>query len=197
MNMILNPQIILGTTKSKSYDELFKVIDTAVANGCYAFDTAPSYKSELDLGRAIAQTSDLYGVERKSYHIVDKIDAWQMQDSNGNIEHYVVDILRKMGLEYFDTLLVHWPIPEYIDQTWRAFERLYNDGIVRQIGIANVKKRHLLRYMEYNIPPQVIQIERHPLNTCDWEVDFCKKEGIHVQAYSSLCKMDERLAKAS
>lgn len=193
----INPKILLGTTKSKGYQELLNVVDTAVANGCYAFDTAPSYKCESDLGRAIKETSEKYNIDRSNFHIVDKIDAWQMQDSNGKIEPYVIQVLKDMNLDYFDTLLVHWPIPEYINNTWKEFERLYEDGIARRIGIANVKERHLLKYMDYRIPPQVIQIERHPLHTCDSEVNFCKKNGIDIQAYSPLCKMDPRFVESA
>lgn len=182
-----------GVSSSKDYDGLKTVVRSAIESGIYSFDTAPSYKTEAALGRILSKLSDEMGIAREKLFIQTKIDAWQMQESNGNIEKYVVSAMKQLGVEYLDALLIHWPIPEYFDRTWESFVKLRNDGIVRKIGVCNVRLRHLKKYMEFDTVPDLIQIERNPLRTCEKEISFCREHGIEVQAYSPLCKMDERL----
>lgn len=182
-----------GASSSKDYDGLKNVISAAMGNGIFAFDTAPSYRTEAVLGKVLRELSGKMGVERERLFIQTKIDAWQMQESGGDIENYVGSALQQMGLEYFDSLLIHWPVPEYFDRTWENFIRLREQGIARRIGVCNVRLRHLENYAKSGCLPDIIQIERNPLRTCEREIDFCRRNGIEVQAYSPLCKMDERL----
>ena len=98
-----------------------------------------------------------------------------------------------MDLDYFDSILIHWPIPEYIDDAWKAFLLLRRQGIVHNIGICNVRLRQLNLYSSNGIHPDLIQIERNPLNNCVDEVSFCRKNGILIQAYSPLCKMNPKI----
>ena len=182
-----------GVSSSKDYDGLKTVVRSALKSGIYSFDTAPSYKTEAVLGRILGELSDEMGIGREKLFIQTKIDAWQMQESNGNIEKYVVSAMKQLGVEYLDALLIHWPVPEYFDRTWEIFVKLRNDGIVRKIGVCNVRLRHLKKYVEFDTVPDLIQIERNPLRTCEKEISFCHEHGIEVQAYSPLCKMDERL----
>lgn len=116
-----------------------------------------------------------------------------MESFNGEVGRYVEDALKKMKIDYIDSLLIHWPIPEYLDNTWKSFVRLYESGIVKKIGICNLRLRHLEKIVKYKFVPQIIQIERNPLLTFEKEVDFCICHGIEVQAYSPLCKMDKRI----
>lgn len=187
------PQLMIGTFQNNNYQELFNVVNTAVKRGFTGFDTAPSYKSEKALGQAITEVSKIHNLTRTDFFISDKIDAWQMQEGNGNIRKYVKEAVDKMNVEYLDLLLVHWPIPEYMSQTWKCFETLYSEGIVKNIGICNLRVRHLLKYTQYDIPPQYLQIERHPLRTCVEEVNYCKEHNIKIISYSPLCQMDKRL----
>lgn len=182
-----------GASSSKDYDGLKRVICSAMENGIYSFDTAPSYGTEAVLGRILRELTDEMGVDRETLFIQTKIDAWQMQESDGNISKYVGSAMEQLGVNYIDSLLIHWPIPEYFDKTWESFIKLRKNGIVRSIGICNVRLRHLKKYVESGDVPDIIQIERNPLRTCEKEIKFCHEHGIKVQAYSPLCKMDERL----
>ncbi len=188
-------QLIFGTgaSSSKDYEGLLGVVRTAVQSGIFAFDTAPSYATEATLGGVLRQVARELGVPREKLFIQTKIDAWQMQKANGNVEPFVDDVLSKMGLKYLDSLLIHWPLPEYLESTWQAFVRLYDKGRVRKIGICNVRMRQLRRLVKYDFPPQIIQIERNPLRVCAEEIEFCGEHGIEVQSYSPLCKMDARI----
>lgn len=183
--------IVLGTFNNNKIKDLSEVVETCMLKGFSSFDTAPSYHTETLLGEALQTCSKKLNIKRGNLHIIDKIDAWQMQD--GHISKHFHNALQKLKLTYIDTLLIHWPIPEYMDTTWEQMEKLKEDGIVKNIGICNVRVRHMKKFMNYNIPPQVIQIERHPLNTNKEIVDFCKEKAIKVMAYSPLCRMDQRV----
>ena len=134
---------------------------------------------------------------RSDLYISDKVDAWQMQETNGHIQKYLYNALEKMNLDYIDQYLIHWPIPEYFEETWKSMEKLYEEGVVKHIGISNIRVGHLQR-MEacQNICPHFVQIERHPLRTCDNEMKYCKYHQIKVQAYSPLCRMNEKIKQS-
>lgn len=180
-----------GLSSAKDYEGLLVVLDAAIENGIRYFDTAPSYRTEEILGRAIKELAAIHGLSREEYHIQTKIDPWQMQA--GNIRSFVEDAMSKLRVDYIDSLIVHWFVPDYFDDTWAEFESMYEDGIVKRIGVSNVRERQLRRVLQCNIPPQIVQIERNPLRTCDKEVTLCHEHGIEVQAYSALCKMDARI----
>ena len=181
-----------GISFSKDIDIAKSVVSTALKNGLYRFDSAPSYKTESLLGKILNDQIERGAITRESIYIQTKIDAWQMQDKHGrNIMYHVESALKKFQTDYLDSLLIHWPVPEYMEETWRQFEFIKNQGIVRKIGICNVRIRQLNEYVSWK--PDIIQIERHPLNTFRDEVEFCHNEGIEIQAYSPLCKMDGRI----
>ncbi len=197
MIIIIQDKLIFGTGASaaKDYDGLKKVVSCALVNGIRIFDTAPSYGVEEILAKIIAEVMKNNGLKRENICIQTKIDGWQMMD--GDIVRFVDDALKKMNLQYIDNLLIHWPLPEYLENTWKAFEQLKGSGKVHKIGICNVRLRHLKDYELKGIYPEIVQIERNPLRTCEREIAFCKQKGIELQAYSPLCKMDKRLAESA
>lgn len=193
--MQADSKLIFGTglSSSKEYEDLLPVIRMAVKNGIRRFDTAPSYRTEKVLNQTLQRVMAEYDLPREIFHIQTKIDAWQMQASEGNVNIYVEKALKEMKQNYLDSLLIHWPIPEYLDATWECMVRLQEKGLVKKIGVCNVRLRQLRKFVEWNVKPQMIQIERNPLQTCAAEIAFCQENGIEVQAYSPLCKMDERI----
>lgn len=188
----MNGKLIFGTGASaaKDYDGLKRVVSSAIENGIRTFDTAPSYGAEKILARILLES----GLKRDDFAIQTKIDAWQMMD--GNIDAFVDDVLRKMKVQYINNLLIHWPLPDYLEDTWNKFKKIKDSGKVQKIGICNVRSRHLKAYDAAGISPDIVQIERNPLRTCEKEIAFCKQKGIEVQAYSPLCKMDRRLSES-
>lgn len=183
------PQLIIGTFQTGSYKELFDVVEAGVECGFTGFDTAPSYGTERILGKAIRECQRIHRLNRNQFYISDKIDAWQMQAGNGDVTRYVESALRNLKLEYLDLLLIHWPIPEYIEKTWESFLKIKEKGLICNIGICNVRKKHLVEYRKCGITPEYIQIERHPLRTCHEEMEYCIQNDITVLAYSPLCRM--------
>lgn len=177
------PKIVLGTYQMPDYESLRRIVACALDAGVSAFDTAPSYGTEGMLGRALNETTK----DRESFFCSNKIDAIQMY--HGNIKEHVEQRLRLMGIGYFDLLLIHWPLEQYMVNTWKQMQELKAEGKVKAIGICNARVRHLEHFAETSIVPDYVQNERHPLNTCDAEVTYCHEHGIKVMAYSPLGRM--------
>lgn len=191
-------KLMIGTGASacKTYEALRPIVEQGIQSGITCFDTAPSYHTEKILGQILNECIRKSHLQREDIYIQTKIDAWQMQEMHGQIQKYVEYALMDMGFDYFDCLLIHWPIPEYFDETWRTFCQLRASGVVRKIGICNVRMWNLKKLAAFNTLPEVIQIERHPLRICEKEIAFCKEYGMAVQAYSPLCKMPKRLVES-
>ncbi len=176
-----------GLSSYKDFDGLRLVCLAALQSGIAQFDTAPSYKTEALLSAAVKTCADELGLGRGDYSIQTKIDPIQMY--NGDIETYLKGKLQEMGLEYIDNLLIHWPLEKYLIQTWEAMLRLKECGLTRKLGICNLRIRHLVKLHEQGIYPEILQIERHPLNTFESEAAWCRENGVALQDYSPLCKM--------
>ena len=189
------PSLLFGTGVSsyKEESKLYHVVREAIINGIKGFDTAPSYGTEKQLGRILSRCMKEMDINREDIFIQSKIDAYQMQD--GRIKNFVDHALADMELNYFDALLIHWPIDEYLEKTWNEFVKLKNEGYVRHIGICNVRLRHLKRFFDKGIFPEIVQIERHPLFTADDVIKYCQDNNIEIQAYSPLCKMSEKIKR--
>ena len=185
-----------GASSAKTYDELYPLIRTVIECGIFAFDTAPSYKTEAVLGSCMKKCMEELTVEREDLFIQTKIDAWQMAEGGSMVETYIKSVIKDMGAEYLDAVCVHWPVPEYMEQTWDAFIKIKDRGLARNLGICNLRMRQLRQLPINDIMPDFIQIERHPLRTCKNEIAFCHEKGIAVQAYSPLCKMHKNIAES-
>lgn len=178
------PKIVIGTFQMPDIESMERIVQSAFDVGIPAFDTAPSYGTERMLGMALANVA---GQKRDSFFCSDKIDAIQMYE--GKIKEHVEHRLQMMRLDYLDLLLIHWPLPQYFERTWKQISELKSEGKAKSIGICNVKVRHLEQYATFGIIPDYVQIERHPLITCKAEVDYCQSYSIKVMAYSPLGRM--------
>lgn len=180
-----------GVSSSKDYNNLYLLIRTCIECGIECFDTAPSYGTESTIGNVLNALIHDMDLKRTDFFIQTKIDPWQMQE--GSIESYVEDALSKLQVQYLDSLLIHWPEPDYLADTWNKMIHLQQYGLVKRIGICNVRVRQLREMLQKEVIPQIVQIERNPLRICSEEIALCQKHQIEVQAYSPLCKMDPRI----
>lgn len=185
-----------GVSSAKTYNELYLLIRTVIDCGIFAFDTAPSYKTEAVLSSCLNKCITELSINREDLFIQTKIDAWQMSEGSRMVETYIESVIKDMGAEYLDSVCIHWPVPEYMEQTWDAFIKVKERGIVRHLGICNLRMRQLQQLPINNVMPDFIQIERHPLRTCKKEIEYCYEKGIAVQAYSPLCKMNKNIAES-
>ncbi len=183
------PCIGFGTWQTPSGDVAVSSVRSAIEAGYRHIDTAQAYRNEESVGIGIKEG----GVPRDELFITTKI---------GNPNHTYDKVmtsfeesLKKLDLDYLDLLLIHWPNPlMYRDQwpkatqeTWRAMEELYKEGRVRAIGISNFRPHHIDSLMETaTVKPMVNQIRLCPGNTQDTVVDFCRENGILLEAYSPL-----------
>lgn len=182
------PQIGFGTYKAAE-DGTEKVIGDAIKAGYRYFDTASFYKTEEALGNAWTES----GLKRDQIQIASK--AWKGELGYKEVKEAFERSLKKLRTDYLDLYLIHWPVPapgyenwEQLDlDTWKAMEELYGEGRVKAIGVSNFLPHHLLNLMEHaEVTPAVDQIEFHPGHSQEATLNFCKKNGIQVQAWSPL-----------
>ena len=193
----LFPIVGFGTFQIDDQLILNDLIETALKNECCAFDTAPSYHTEEKLGLALKNAMNNLNINRNEVFISSKIDGWQMQKTNGEIDQYVYDTLNKLNLEYIDVMFIHWPFPEYLQNTMLSLNRLKEKGLIKYIGICNVNKRVLSQYLNNGgIVPDIIQNEISPLNTMSEDIQYFLDLNIHIQAYSPLCRMNKKIRES-
>jgi 2,5-diketo-D-gluconate reductase A len=152
------PQIGLGIYGPDD-DTAASVVETALGLGYRLLDTAEQYENEVGVGEGIRRS----GVPRSEIYVTTKL---------GNGSHGYEATLRgfegslaRLGLEYIDLYLIHWPMTKLglYPESWKAFEQLRADGLVRSIGVANFTESHLDRLLnETGTVPVVNQIELHP-----------------------------------
>ena len=177
------PLLGLGLYKATDPVETREAISAAAMLGYRLFDTASVYKNEELVGEGIAEC----GVPRKDLFITTKI--WNNAQRVGNIESSFERSLERLGLDYIDLYLIHWPVPGFYLDTWHVLEDLVQSGKLRSIGVSNFSTRDLDNLIEHSsIIPAVNQIEYHPYFDQSGIRIFCQECGIAVQAYSPLAR---------
>lgn len=152
------PQLGLGTWPLDD-DEVYVAVGTALERGYRLIDSAARYDNEVGVGRAVADSD----VPREQIAVTTKLPGAQhgYEEALAGFE----ESRRRLGLEYVDLYLIHWPLPtvgRYVD-TWRAFVRLLEQGLVRSIGVSNFTPEQIERIVEATgVWPAVNQIELHP-----------------------------------
>lgn len=193
------PAVGYGTYLTSEKDD--GTVAAALAAGYRHFDTASFYDTEQALGDALKAA----GVPREELFLTSKL--WKDEMGYENALAAFERSLQKLGSDYLDLYLIHWPRTDDLTaewrqldrDTWRALEELYRAGRVRAIGVSNFLPHHLRNLMETaEIAPMVNQIEFHPGYPQTWNVEFCKAHGILPEAWSPLGRtrvlQDERLA---
>lgn len=176
------PQLGLGTWPLDD-EEAAAAVAQAVEAGYRHIDTAVKYGNERGVGNGIRAS----GVDRSELFITTKLDG-EFQGHDRAVAG-LEGSLARLGLDYVDLLLIHWPLPgrdQYIS-TWQTFERLQAEGKVRSIGVSNFKPAHLERLMaETDVVPAVNQIQLSPAITRSAEREFHDRHGIITESYSPL-----------
>ena len=131
------PLLGLGLYKATADDEAENAIISAAKNGYRLFDTASAYKNEESVGRGIARC----GVPRKDLFITTKI--WNNAQRLGDVDGAFERSLDRLGLDYIDLYLIHWPVPGCYLNTWKEMEKFLESGRVLSIGVSNFEIRHL------------------------------------------------------
>ncbi|MFK0003183.1 aldo/keto reductase [Paenarthrobacter sp. NPDC090522] len=183
------PQLGLGTWPLNDAQVAEAVVE-AVSRGYRHIDTAVKYGNETGVGNGIRNS----GVDRNELFITTKLDG-EFQGS-GKAVAGLDGSLKRLGLDYVDLLLIHWPLPrrdEFVS-TWKTFEELQASGKVRSIGVSNFKPAHLDRlFAETDIIPAVNQIQVSPSIPRALARDFNQSHGIVTESYSPLGASSELL----
>lgn len=170
--------------------EAERVVSAALEMGYRHVDTAVRYGNEVGVGRALAAS----GLNRGDLYVTTKLDG--PFQGNDKAVAGLNESLERLGLEYVDLLLIHWPLPSrdlYVD-TWRTFERLQEEGKARSIGVSNFKPAHLRRLAaETSVVPAVNQIQLNPYVTREDHVEYHQEHGIATVSYSPIGKGGELL----
>lgn len=176
------PQLGFGVWQVPD-DEAYRSVATALDAGYRSVDTARIYDNELGTGRAIRES----GIDRDEIFVTTKL--WNEDQGLTRTLRAFDDSLTRLGLEYVDLYLIHWPKPSedlYVE-TFKAFQKLKADGRVRSIGVSNFQIPHLQRVMdETGEVPVINQIELHPQFSQRELRDFHEKHGIVTEAWSPL-----------
>lgn len=180
-NGVEMPLMGLGVWQVKEGQEVVDSVKWALEEGYIAIDTAAAYGNEEGVGQAIKES----GKNRDELFITTKV-ANTDQGYESTLAAFD-ESLQKLGLDYIDLYLIHWPLADTFVDTWKAIEKLYKEKKVRAIGVCNFHKHHFEKLMKTaEIKPMVNQIELHPLLSQKPLRDYCEQEGIVVEAYSPL-----------
>ncbi|TFK34439.1 NADP-dependent oxidoreductase domain-containing protein [Crucibulum laeve] len=184
------PTVGLGTWKSQP-GAVEHAVEYALTHGYTHIDTAAAYGNEAEVGKGIKASR----VARESFFLTTKLD----NPDQGNAEEALLTSLKKLDTPYLDLWLMHWPAPmthdgkadktiDWLD-TWKAMEKIYkaHPDKVKAIGVSNFSVEFLERLLSSaEVVPAVNQIELHPSCPQQDVVDYCRKKGIVITAYSPL-----------
>lgn len=180
------PCIGFGTWQTPDGQVAVDSVIHAIEAGYRHIDTAAAYNNEDSVGKAIAES----GVDRKELFITTKL--WNKDRGYDSALRAFDKSMRKLGLDYLDLYLIHWPAvkgdgKKVNAETWKAFEKLYKEGRIKSIGVSNFLKHHLEDLKETaEVTPMVDQIEFHPGFMQSETLDYCKANQIVVEAWSPL-----------
>ncbi|ASZ62793.1 MULTISPECIES: glyoxal/methylglyoxal reductase [Bacillus] len=180
-NGVEMPWFGLGVFKVENGNEATESVKAAIENGYRSIDTAAIYKNEEGVGIGIKES----GVAREELFITSKV--WNEDQGYETTLAAFEKSLERLQLDYLDLYLIHWPGKDKYKDTWRALEKLYKDGKIRAIGVSNFQVHHLEELLkDAEIKPMVNQVEFHPRLTQKELRDYCKAQGIQLEAWSPL-----------
>ncbi len=178
-NKVKIPEIGYGVWQVE--ENIEECVLAAFESGYRHIDTATAYGNEAGVGAAIKKS----GIARKDMFITTKL--WNDDMRKDRTVDAFQESLDKLGLDYVDLYLVHWPVKEKYIKSYLEMEKLYEKGLIRAIGVSNCLQHQLDDLLEKcNITPAVNQIQIHPHWTQTPFIQYCLNKGIAVEAYSPL-----------
>jgi diketogulonate reductase-like aldo/keto reductase len=175
------PQVGLGVWQTPRGEGTRRAVKTALELGYRHIDTARIYGNEADVGAGLRASS----VARADVFVTTKL--WNDDQGYDPALRAFDASLERLGLDYVDLYLLHWPVAGKRLDSWRALERLHSEKRARAIGVSNFLSRHLEELMAAaSVTPAVNQIELSPFLQQRETRAFCVRHGIVVEAYSPL-----------
>lgn len=168
-------------------------IERAIAEGYRHFDTASFYGNEKDLGCALRES----GIPRSSFFVATQL--WAADQRYDKALRALETSLKNLGTDYLDLYMIHWPRPQgpvsdpsddswkqLNRDTWRAMTRMYEEGVLRTVGVSNFLPHHIANIAEDGMLPMVDQLEFHPGYLQLEAVEYCHSRSIVVEGWSPL-----------
>lgn len=177
------PRLGLGVFRTGRGEPTVEAVRAALRAGYRHVDTARIYRNEEDVGRGLRAS----GVPRDEVFVTTKL--WNADQGYDSTLRACEASLRALDLDHVDLYLVHWPVASTRLDSWRAMERLLEEGRCRAIGVSNFMPRHLEELLAHaEVAPMVDQVEAHPFLQQRALRSLCARHGIVVEAYSPLTK---------
>jgi len=184
-NGIRMPWVGLGVFQVEEGAELVEAVKAAIRFGYRSVDTAAIYGNESGVGQGIREALAENGLSREDLFVTSKV--WNADLGYESTLAAYETSLRKLGLDYLDLYLIHWPVAGKYKDAWRALEKLYKEGRVRAIGVSNFQVHHLEDLMAgAEAKPMVNQVEFHPLLSQKELRRYTAEQGIQLEAWSPL-----------
>jgi len=177
------PILGLGTFLSEPGPTTRHAVLWALEEGYRHIDTARIYNNERDVGEGVRES----GLPRAEVFITTKV--WNDDQGYDATLRACEASLKRLGIDYVDLYLIHWPVPEKRRETWKALIRLWEEKMTRAIGVSNFMIRHLEELLgTSDVAPAVNQVEISPFIQRKTLVQYCQAKGIIVEAYSPLSR---------
>ncbi|KZB90657.1 glyoxal reductase [Bacillus sp. VT 712] len=184
-NGVKMPGFGLGVFKVEEGPELVEAVKAAIKNGYLSIDTAAIYENEEGVGEGIRQGLQETGLSREELFVTSKV--WNSDLGYEETLKAYETSLQKLGLDYLDLYLIHWPVERKYKDAWRALETLYKDGKVKAIGVSNFQIHHLEDLLQdAEVKPVINQVEYHPRLTQKELRAYCEQQNIQLEAWSPL-----------
>jgi diketogulonate reductase-like aldo/keto reductase len=180
-NGLKMPWLGFGVFKVGDGQEVEKAVSYALEAGYRSIDTATVYGNERGVGKAIRES----GIPREDIFLTTKV--WNDDQREKRTLAAFEESLKRLGTEYVDLYLVHWPVKGCYQETWQVMEKIYQSGRAKAIGVSNFQVHHLEDILpDSQIIPAVNQIEFHPFLIQPELLKFCQEHKIQVEAWSPL-----------
>ena len=180
-NGVEMPMLGYGAFLVNDGSECMQAIKCALDVGYRHIDTAAAYKNEDSVGAAIKES----GIAREEIFITTKLS--NNAQRSGEVEAAFSQSLQKLGTDYVDLYIIHWPVKEHFVNSWLELEKIYKSGKAKAIGISNFNEHHIEDIKKvWSVVPALNQIELHPRLTQKPLLKFCRDSGITVESWSPL-----------
>jgi diketogulonate reductase-like aldo/keto reductase len=180
-NGLKMPWLGFGVFQINDGQEVERAVRSALEIGYRSIDTATIYENERGVGKAIQES----GIPREDIFLTTKV--WNEDQRKKRAIEAFEESLKRLGTEYVDLYLVHWPVKDCYQETWQVMEKIYQSGRAKAIGVSKFLVHHLKDILlDSQIIPAVNQIEFHPFLIQPELLKFCQENKIQVEAWSPL-----------
>ena len=183
------PVVGLGTWKSEPGEATYRAVLDSINAGYRHIDTARAYDNESDVGKAVKDAD----VDREDLFITTKL--WNKDQGYDTAIEACEKSLVRLGCDYVDLYLIHWPLKDKRNDSWKAFIELQERGLCRSIGVSNFTIQNLEELeSKFGVIPAANQVEFHPYHYQKDLLEYCNSKNIIIEAYSPLVhakRMDE------